>query len=98
MLVPSGADLGFAFDGDADRLISCDEYGNIVDGDQAMGILAMDMKARGKLKKDTLVITVMSNLGLKKKMEAEGIHIAETKVGDRYVLEEMLDKKYSNGG
>lgn len=98
MVVNYGADLGFAFDGDADRLISCDEHGNIVDGDQAMGILALNMKANGKLKKDTLVITVMSNLGLKKAMEAAGIHIAETKVGDRYVLEEMLDKKYSIGG
>ncbi len=98
MVVNYGADLGFAFDGDADRLISCDEYGNIVDGDQAMGILALSMKAHGKLKKDTLVITVMSNLGLKKTMQENGIHIAETKVGDRYVLEEMLDKKYNIGG
>lgn len=98
MVVNYGADLGFAFDGDADRLISCDEYGNIVDGDQAMGILALSMKEHGKLKKDTLVLTVMSNLGLKKTMEANGIRVAETKVGDRYVLEEMLDKKYNIGG
>ncbi len=98
MVVNYGADLGFAFDGDADRLISCDEYGNIVDGDQAMGILALSMKERGTLKKDTLVITVMSNLGLKKAMQAAGVHIAETKVGDRYVLEEMLDKRYNIGG
>lgn len=98
MVVNYGADLGFAFDGDADRLISCDEYGNIVDGDQAMGILALAMKEQGTLKKDTLVITVMSNLGLKKAMEAAGVHVAETKVGDRYVLEEMLDKRYSLGG
>ena len=98
MVVNYGADLGFAFDGDADRLISCDEYGNIVDGDQAMGILSLAMKERGTLKKDTLVITVMSNLGLKKAMQAAGIHVAETKVGDRYVLEEMLDKHYSIGG
>ncbi len=98
MVVNYGADLGFAFDGDADRLISCDEYGNIVDGDQAMGIMALWMKEHGKLKKDTLVLTVMSNLGLKKAMEAEGIHVVETKVGDRYVLEEMLAGKYSVGG
>ena len=98
MVVNYGADLGFAFDGDADRLISCDEYGNIVDGDQAMGILALWMKEHGKLKKDTLVITVMSNLGLKKTMQENGIHVAETKVGDRYVLEEMLANKYSIGG
>ena len=98
MVVNYGADLGFAFDGDADRLISCDEYGNIVDGDQAMGILALSMKAHGKLKNDTLVLTVMSNLGLKKAMEAAGIHISETKVGDRYVLEDMLANHYSIGG
>ncbi len=98
MVVNYGADLGFAFDGDADRLISCDEYGNIVDGDQAMGILALSMKAHGTLKKDTLVLTVMSNLGLKKAMQAAGISVEETKVGDRYVLECMLQNKYSIGG
>jgi len=98
MVVNYGADLGFAFDGDADRLISCDEYGNIVDGDQAMGILALAMKERGELKKDTLVITVMSNLGLKKAMEAAGVRVVETKVGDRYVMEEMLNKRYCLGG
>ena len=98
MVVNYGADLGFAFDGDADRLISCDEYGNIVDGDQAMGILALSMKAHDKLKNDTLVLTVMSNLGLKKAMEAAGIRISETKVGDRYVLEDMLKNHYSIGG
>ncbi len=98
MVVNYGADLGFAFDGDGDRLISCDEYGNIVDGDQAMGILALAMKERGTLKNDTLVITVMSNLGLKKKMQESGIKVAETKVGDRYVLEEMLAHKYAIGG
>ena len=97
-VVALGADIGFAFDGDADRLISCDEHGNIVDGDQAMGVLAMHMKKKGTLKKDTLVITVMSNLGLKKRMREAGIQLAETKVGDRYVLEEMLAKGYNIGG
>jgi len=97
-VVATGADIGFAFDGDADRLISCDEHGNIVDGDQAMGILAMHMKSKGTLKKDTLVITVMSNLGLKKRMREAGILLAETKVGDRYVLEEMLKNGYNLGG
>ena len=97
-VVAEGADIGFAFDGDADRLISCDEHGNIVDGDQAMGILAMHMKKQGQLKNDTLVLTVMSNLGIKKKMEQEGIRIAETKVGDRYVLEKMLEEGDSIGG
>lgn len=98
VVVRTGADIGFAFDGDADRLISCDEHGNIVDGDQAMGILALSMKAHGTLKKDTLVITVMSNLGLKKRMETAGVHISETKVGDRYVLENMLAEGYCLGG
>lgn len=98
MVVNYGADLGFAFDGDADRLISCDEYGNIVDGDQAMGILALHMLARGTLKHNTLVLTVMSNLGLKNALRDAGIQIVETKVGDRYVLESMLQNDYAIGG
>ena len=92
------ADAGFAFDGDADRLISTDEHGNIVNGDQAMGILAMHMQAKGELPRNTLVITVMSNLGLKKRMRQAGISLAETGVGDRYVLEEMLKEGYAIGG
>lgn len=98
LVVANGADIGFAFDGDADRLISCDEHGNIVDGDQAMGILALSMQKKGTLKNDTLVITVMSNLGLKKRMQQAGIRVAETKVGDRYVLETMLEHGHSIGG
>ena len=98
MVVNYGADLGFAFDGDADRLISCDEYGNIVDGDQAMGILAIHMHDKGTLVKDTLVLTVMSNLGLKNALKEAGVSIVETKVGDRYVLESMLQNGYSIGG
>lgn len=98
MVVNYGADLGFAFDGDADRLISCDEYGNIVDGDQAMGILALSMQAHGTLAKNTLVLTVMSNLGLKNALKEAGINIVETKVGDRYVLENMLQNGYNVGG
>jgi phosphoglucosamine mutase len=98
MVVNYGADLGFAFDGDADRLISCDEYGNIVDGDQAMGILALHMHSKGTLAKDTLVLTVMSNLGLKNALKEAGVSIVETKVGDRYVLESMLANGYSIGG
>ncbi len=98
MVVNYGADLGFAFDGDADRLISCDEYGNIVDGDQAMGILALHMQSKGTLAKNTLVLTVMSNLGLKNALKEAGINIVETKVGDRYVLENMLANGYSIGG
>jgi len=98
MVVNYGADLGFAFDGDADRLISCDEYGNIVDGDQAMGILALSMQEHGTLSENTLVLTVMSNLGLKNALKEAGIKIAETKVGDRYVLECMRENGYSLGG
>lgn len=97
-VVALGADIGFAFDGDADRLISCDEHGSIVDGDRAMGILAMHMKEKGTLHKNTLVITVMSNLGLKMRMKEAGIDLVETKVGDRYVLESMLENGYSIGG
>ena len=93
-----GLDVGFAFDGDADRVIATDERGNIVDGDRIMGICAKAMKAEGRLKKDTLVVTVMSNIGLKKRMTELGINVAETKVGDRYVLEEMLKEGYSIGG
>lgn len=98
LVAESDADAGFAFDGDADRVIATDERGNIVDGDRIMGICARAMKDEGRLKKDTLVLTVMSNLGLKKRMAELGIKIAETKVGDRYVLEEMLQNGYSIGG
>jgi len=92
------ADVGFAFDGDADRLIAVDEYGNLVDGDRIMGICALAMKEAGTLKNDTLVTTVMSNLGLKKTMQAAGIKIEETQVGDRYVLECMRQNGFNLGG
>ena len=94
----TGADIGFAFDGDADRLIAADENGNELNGDVIMGICAMAMKKKGELKDNTLVITVMSNLGLKQKMQAEGIKLVETKVGDRYVLEQMRENGYNLGG
>lgn len=93
-----GADMGFAFDGDADRLIAVDEHGIVVDGDQIMAICAMDLKQQGLLKQDTLVCTVMSNLGLDIAMEAAGIKTVKTRVGDRYVLEEMERGGYSLGG
>lgn len=93
-----GADLGLAFDGDADRVIAVDEHGVIVDGDQIMAICAIDLKERGLLKKDTLVCTVMSNLGLDIAMEQHDIRTVKTKVGDRYVLEEMLKSGYNFGG
>ena len=92
------AHLGVALDGDADRLILVDEKGNIVDGDHTLAICAVDMKEQGKLKNDTLVITVMSNMGLHLAMQKHGIHLEETKVGDRYVLERMLEKRASLGG
>ena len=93
-----GADIGFAFDGDADRLIAVDEHGLIVDGDQIMAICALDLKQRGLLKNNTLVCTVMSNMGLDIAMKNHGIQTIKTRVGDRYVLEEMLRGGYNLGG
>jgi len=93
-----GADIGIAFDGDADRMLAVDEKGNIIDGDQIMAVCARQLKEDGKLEKDTLVATVMSNLGLFIAGEKLGINIPQTKVGDRYVLEEMLEKGYIIGG
>ena len=92
------ADLGLAFDGDADRLLACDENGTLVDGDQLMAICADHMKRKGTLKQDTVVVTVMTNLGFTLMGEAHGIHVVTTKVGDRYVLEEMRQKGYNLGG
>ena len=94
----TGADIGLSFDGDADRLIACDETGNLMDGDVVMGILAIDLKQKGKLPKDTLTATVMSNLGLTIAMEKNGIRVVKTGVGDRYVMEEMLRSGYTIGG
>jgi len=93
-----GADIGLAFDGDADRLIAVDEHGQVVDGDQIMAICGLDMKRRGVLKKDTIVATVMSNLGLEIALKKEKCLLVKTKVGDRYVLEKMLEDEYSIGG
>ena len=92
------ADAGFAFDGDADRVIAADEMGNIVDGDRIMGICAKEMKAEGSLKDNTLVVTVLSNLGLKLRMKELGINVVETAVGDRYIIERMRQKGYTLGG
>ncbi|TFD70306.1 phosphoglucosamine mutase [Cryobacterium gelidum] len=93
-----GADIGIAHDGDADRCLAVDRDGNIVDGDQIMAILAVSMAERGVLKDRTLVATVMSNLGLRKAMAANDITVVQTKVGDRYVLEELNAHGYSLGG
>ena len=98
MVRASGADLGVAFDGDADRCLAADAEGNMVNGDQIMGILARAKKREGKLNHDTLVVTVMSNLGLKLALKEMGIDTVQTNVGDRYVLEEMLRGDYSLGG
>jgi phosphoglucosamine mutase len=92
------ADFGIAHDGDADRALAVDHLGNIVDGDHIMAILAIGMKQAGQLARDTLVTTVMSNLGLKLTMEKHGIEIIETQVGDRYVLEAMRAGGYTLGG
>jgi len=90
--------MGIAFDGDADRMLACDANGEMIDGDVAMAIVAKDLKARGKLKRDTIVVTVMSNIGLDVFAKANGMKTVKTKVGDRYVLEEMLCEDYSIGG
>jgi phosphoglucosamine mutase len=93
-----GADVGIAHDGDADRCLAVDAQGNVVDGDQIMAILAIAMKERGHLTNDTLVATVMSNLGLHKAMEANGIAVETTAVGDRYVLEGLNAGGHALGG
>ncbi|WP_017615413.1 phosphoglucosamine mutase [Nocardiopsis salina] len=93
-----GADAGIANDGDADRCLAVDSEGRVVDGDQILAILATELKEAGELAEDTLVVTVMSNLGLKLAMKREGITVAETAVGDRYVLEEMKRGGFALGG
>lgn len=98
MVKATDAVMGVAFDGDADRCLAVDEDGNMVNGDQVMGILARAKKCEGKLNHDTLVVTVMSNLGLKLALKDMGISTVQTNVGDRYVLEEMLKGDYSLGG
>lgn len=97
-VVKNGADVGFAMDGDADRCLAVASDGSLVDGDQIMAILALELKRQGKLYRDTLVATVMSNLGLTLAMKANGISVAQTKVGDRYVLESMQTNGFSLGG
>ena len=91
-------DLGIAYDGDGDRCLAVDEKGNEVDGDTIMAIISNYLKEKGLLKDNTLVATVMSNLGLKKYCEANDIHYEITKVGDRYVLENMMANGFNLGG
>ena len=97
-VVREGADFGIAHDGDSDRCLAVDGSGAIIDGDQIMTILARGFKARGKLKDDTIVATVMSNLGFFHAMKSSGIKVLTTAVGDRYVLEQMLAGDFSLGG
>ncbi len=91
-------DAGLAFDGDADRCLAVDDNGNLVDGDYVMAICALDMKSRGKLKKDTVVGTIMTNMGFNKFCAINELNFVSTKVGDRYVLETMLREGYNIGG
>lgn len=98
LTLSSGADIGLAFDGDADRLLAVDEKGNLVNGDQIMAICGTYLKGKGKLHNNTIVATIMSNLGLFQMAEREGIRIPKTKVGDRYVLEKMLEEGDNLGG
>lgn len=91
-------DLGLAFDGDSDRCLAVDENGKLIDGDRMIAVFALDMKNKGILNDDTAVVTVMTNLGFKQFAERNGINVLETKVGDRYVLEEMIKHNYQIGG
>jgi phosphoglucosamine mutase len=97
-VVASGADIGLALDGDADRLIVADEKGRLVDGDQLMALIALGLQRRGELRGDAVVATVMSNLGLERKLGEAGLKLLRTQVGDRYVLEEMRAKGCNVGG
>ncbi len=97
-VIAHNLDAGIAYDGDADRCLCIDNEGNDVDGDMIMAITALDMKARGKLNKNAVVGTIMTNFGFTKFCEANGIRFVATKVGDRYVLEEMLLEDYYLGG
>jgi len=97
-VIQEKADLGFAFDGDADRVIPVDSYGNIVDGDQMMCIIASYLKSTGRLKNNLVISTVMSNLGFEFALKERDISFLRTKVGDRYVVEEMLKKGSIIGG
>ena len=97
-VVERGADVGLAFDGDADRVLAVDERGGVVDGDQLIALCAFDLRERGLLADDTVVVTVMTNLGFRRAMEAAGIAVHETPVGDRHVLEALDGRGWSLGG
>ena len=97
-VVENKLSLGIAYDGDGDRCLAVDENGEEIDGDKLLAIISSSLKKKGKLNKDTIVATVMSNLGLNKYAENNGLQLIQTKVGDRYVLEEMLKEGYNLGG
>jgi phosphoglucosamine mutase len=97
-VVASGADIGLALDGDADRLIVVDDHGKVIDGDQLMALIALDQQRQGLLRGGGVVSTVMSNLGLERRLADEGLKLHRTKVGDRYVLESMRKGGYNVGG
>ena len=97
-VVENKMSLGIAYDGDGDRCLAIDENGNEIDGDKLLAIISSNLRKKGKLNKDTIVATVMSNLGLNKYTEKNGLQLIQTKVGDRYVLEEMLKEGYNLGG
>ena len=98
LVAATGADIGLALDGDADRLIVADENGRIVDGDQMLALIGLSAHRRGELQGGALVATVMSNLGLERRLEAEGLKLIRAAVGDRYVLEKMREKGCNVGG
>jgi phosphoglucosamine mutase len=97
-VVRTGAEVGLAFDGDADRVLAVDETGALVDGDHLIAICARDLRDRGRLQHETVVVTVMTNLGFRLAMAADGINVVETGVGDRYVLEALENGGFSLGG
>ena len=97
-VVENKLSLGIAYDGDGDRCLAIDEKGNEIDGDKLLDIISSSLRKKGKLNKDTIVATIMSNLGLNKYAENNGLQLIQTKVGDRYVLEEMLKEGYNLGG
>ena len=97
-VVENKLSLGIAYDGDGDRCLAIDEKGNEIDGDKLLAIISSSLRKKGKLNKDTIVATIMSNLGLNKYAENNGLQLIQTKVGDRYVLEEMLKEGYNLGG
>lgn len=98
LVLEKNADIGISFDGDGDRIIAVDENGKIINGDHILAVCSNHLKERGKLKNNTVVGTVMTNMGLDEYLESKDMDIVKTQVGDRYILEEMLEKDYSLGG